>query len=297
MSATSTEAACQPDALPFVLRVPLNVVNLPAGEYVVDANGTRATFTLETGTRAASVTSIATPEAGAAPSLREAQIDHVNIVMGMGSPRPVHVIISGSLPDSCAQLGEIQLRRVGTTGAGFHIGVMTHSEAGEGCVADSPPFRLEFPLNIVNLPEGPYNVSVNGVTAGFDPRTTPAPSGHAAQIESVEVQVRASLPLEVVAIVRGLLPDAGCTTIASVMQAREGNTLRLTLTTTTDTETARPCSSPFRILSALIRPACSARRWTWPRRCSAQAGVQMDRARRCSSSPAGQMARCSGTVC
>jgi len=55
-----------------------------------------------------------------------------------------------------------------------------------------------------------------------------------AVVQSVEVQILESSPLQVNAILRGQLPDAGCTAIASADQARDGNTFRVTLTTATD---------------------------------------------------------------
>jgi uncharacterized protein YgiM (DUF1202 family) len=64
--------------------------------------------------------------------------------------------------------------------------------------------------------------------------TEPAPVFSLAVVQSVEVQVRENSPIQVNVIVRGQLPDSGCTTIASIDQVRDGNTFRLTLTTTTD---------------------------------------------------------------
>ena len=55
-----------------------------------------------------------------------------------------------------------------------------------------------------------------------------------ALVQSVEIQILESQPLRVNAIVRGQLPDAGCTTIFSVNQVRNGDTITVTLTTTTD---------------------------------------------------------------
>ncbi|HLF74433.1 MAG TPA: SH3 domain-containing protein [Anaerolineales bacterium] len=55
-----------------------------------------------------------------------------------------------------------------------------------------------------------------------------------ATVQSVEIQILQNSPLQVNAIVRGQLPDAGCTTISSIDQVREGNTFRITLMTTTD---------------------------------------------------------------
>jgi hypothetical protein len=73
--------------------------------------------------------------------------------------------------------------------------------------------------------------------AGASPASTetpvPAPVS-AAVVESVEIQILESMPVQVNAIVRGHLPDAGCTTIRSVEQVRDGNTFRLTLITITN---------------------------------------------------------------
>jgi hypothetical protein len=82
----------------------------------------------------------------------------------------VKAIVSGNLPLVCAQLGELRLHRDGTT---FFVRLVAYLPAQTDCAEDSIPFRLEIPLNIVNLPEGPYVVDVNGATASFDPRTTP----------------------------------------------------------------------------------------------------------------------------
>jgi len=55
-----------------------------------------------------------------------------------------------------------------------------------------------------------------------------------AVVQSVEIQILESMPVQVNAIVRGQLPDVGCTTISSVNQTRDGNTFHIALTTTTD---------------------------------------------------------------
>jgi inhibitor of cysteine peptidase len=55
-----------------------------------------------------------------------------------------------------------------------------------------------------------------------------------ATVRSIDILLLESFPLQVNAVIRGDLPDAGCTKIASIDQVREGNTFRLTLVTTTD---------------------------------------------------------------
>ena len=99
------------------------------------------------------------------------QIDDLHVEVGVGSPIPVKAIVSGNLPLACAQLGEIRVHRQDTS---FFVQLVAYLPAQTDCAEDSIPFRLEIPLNIVNLPAGPYNVNVNGATATFDPRTVPA---------------------------------------------------------------------------------------------------------------------------
>jgi hypothetical protein len=73
------------------------------------------------------------------------------------------------------------------------------------------------------------------ITATPSPIVTEVPTKTSvATVKSIEILLLESFPLQVHAIIRGDLPDAGCTTIASVNQVREGNTFKLTLVTTTD---------------------------------------------------------------
>ena len=54
-----------------------------------------------------------------------------------------------------------------------------------------------------------------------------------AVVQSIGIQILVSRPLQVNAVIRGQLPDAGCTTIASVDQTFAGDTFTITLTITT----------------------------------------------------------------
>src|ERR671912_506414 len=73
------------------------------------------------------------------------------------------------------------------------------------------------------------------ITATPSPIVTEVPTtGSAAVVKSIEILFLEPFPLQVQAMIRGDLPDACCTTIASVDQVREGNTFKLTLVTTTD---------------------------------------------------------------
>jgi hypothetical protein len=157
---------CIHDSLPFRMSIPLNMIHQPAGDYSADVNGTRANFRFESGS------STAPPHTADIPAIKaDIQVDSVNMEMGVGSPIPVKAIVSGNLPTACAQLGEVRLHRDGTA---FFVRLVANLPQNRDCAEDSIPFRLEIPLNIVNLPEGPYDVNVNGATASFDPRTLPA---------------------------------------------------------------------------------------------------------------------------
>jgi hypothetical protein len=116
-------------------------------------------------------TPVVASETLAAKAFQPIEVDSVEVEVGLGSPIPVQVIVSGNLPDSCAQVEASEIQQDGTK---FTITLSTISSTAEGCIQDTLPFRISLPLNIVNLPEGPYEVNVNGVTASFDPRAVPA---------------------------------------------------------------------------------------------------------------------------
>lgn len=67
-----------------------------------------------------------------------------------------------------------------------------------------------------------------------EPAVPVIPITGVAVVQSLEVQILENSPLSVNLIVRGQLPDAGCTTISGVNQTRDGNTIKVNLTTTTD---------------------------------------------------------------
>lgn len=161
----SNAEECIQDSLPFRMMIPLNITNLPAGSYSVEVNGTPASFELSTGN-----TTSSQPAVDTIITKDDIEVPNVAVEVGVGSPIPVRAIVDVNLPSSCAQLGEMRLHREGTT---FYVRLIADVSERADCQADSIPFRLEIPLNIVNLPEGPYGVNVNGATTSFDPRSKP----------------------------------------------------------------------------------------------------------------------------
>lgn len=77
--------------------------------------------------------------------------------------------------------------------------------------------------------------SVGNCWVSADPNLTrPTDLSGNADVQSVQIQILESYPLQVNAIARGQLPDAGCTTIAGASQVRSSNTIKVSVTTKTD---------------------------------------------------------------
>lgn len=157
----STTQDCLRDTVPFRMKIPLNVNDLPVGSYAAEVNGIRAEFEI-------------TASASTATDLRNAQtpivkrdvlVDSVSVEVGRGSPLPVHTVVSANLPNGCSQLTEIQMHRDGNT---FYVRLVSSMPAETECNPDTPPLRVEVPLNIIPLTEGTYEVIVNSATTSFD---------------------------------------------------------------------------------------------------------------------------------
>jgi hypothetical protein len=151
---------CIIDPIPFRVAMPINTINLPAGEYTVTVNDSvTTTFTMPI------------QQAAAPADLRELPVSHVSVDVGVGSPIPVDAFVSGEWPDLCAQLAEIRQQIEGNA---FEITLLA-TAADPDCPPDylGLPFRIAIPINVVELPEGDYTVTVNGVTAQFTVPVTP----------------------------------------------------------------------------------------------------------------------------
>lgn len=57
-------------------------------------------------------------------------VDHVEVEVGVGSPIPVHVNVSGSLPDTCSQIGYTEIKQ---DGSNFIVTLSAVSSSAEGC--------------------------------------------------------------------------------------------------------------------------------------------------------------------
>lgn len=198
--ATAADPACPPDylGLPFSIQIPLNWGQLPEGEYTVSVNGQETTLfipvippELAPGDEP-TLTNPVTPTPGAEPQTTSAVFPAVAdpqpapvavtvrapyIEVGVGSPLPVHGLISADWPSLCGQLATISQQ---VEPFRFEITVTAHPGR-----PDCPPdyvgygFTLALPLNVVELPEGTYTVSVNGTETTFTVPVTPPAAGQA----------------------------------------------------------------------------------------------------------------------
>ena len=154
--ATPADPSCPPDYLgvPFGMAIPLNPVELPIGEYTITVNGVTTLFEFDPATNLS-----------ARPRTAPLQVDSVEVEIGVGSPIPVSVVVSGNFPNTCAQMGQVSQQ---LTGDGIEISILTSTPDGQECADDLLPFRTSIPLNVVSLPNGTYTVNVNGVRTSFE---------------------------------------------------------------------------------------------------------------------------------
>lgn len=95
---------------------------------------------------------------------REAQVQNVEIQIANVNPLQVNVIVRGNLTESCATLGDSQVRYESNT---IRIAVYAVSPADIGCAQVTTPFETTIALNTNGLSDGTYTVIVNGVSAVF----------------------------------------------------------------------------------------------------------------------------------
>jgi hypothetical protein len=101
-----------------------------------------------------------------ASSLRPIAVEAVQVEIGVGSPIPVDIFVSGTWPDLCAQLAQMTQRIADSK---IEIELLA-TPAKPDCPPDylGVPFRIAIPLNVVELPHARYSVDVNGVSTSFD---------------------------------------------------------------------------------------------------------------------------------
>ncbi len=116
----------------------------------------------------------------AQPAGREALVHNVEIQIMNTHPAQISAVVSGYLTESCAMLGESQVKYESNT---FQIIIYAVSPSDVGCLQVTTPFVTTIPLNTKDLSNGTYIVVANGVRAIFTlpvEDSTPSPEPGAA---------------------------------------------------------------------------------------------------------------------
>lgn len=109
-----------------------------------------------------------TPTALANPAPQNTQpmiVNAVEVLVGIGSPLPVDIVVSGTWPSLCSQIADIK-----SSIDGFQIDISLLASMADSCPPDNVglSFRLAIPLNVVELKEGTYTITVNGISTTLD---------------------------------------------------------------------------------------------------------------------------------
>lgn len=166
-------------------------------------------------------------------------VEQVEVEVGVGSPIPVHVTVSGWMPDPCSQVEHTEIKQ---DGSNFIITLYATPDVGgpavDGCIKDPMYFKMGIPLNVVDLPAGSYFVTVNGSPTDFKLETANSTSSLPAadmpfnkadiQVDSVNIDIGRGSPLPIHAIVLANLPNA-CAQLGEVRVHRDETTFFLRL--------------------------------------------------------------------
>jgi hypothetical protein len=110
-----------------------------------------------------------TPEPVHQLTIREAQVQSVEIQTINTNPMQVNAIVRGNLAESCATLGESQVKYDSNT---IRIAVYAVSRSDIGCAQVTTSFETTITLDINKMTAGTYTAIANGASAVF---TLPAP--------------------------------------------------------------------------------------------------------------------------
>lgn len=155
-------------------------------------------------------------------------VDEVDVRVLGPAPAEVEVRVMGVLGDACTEFDSVEQARDGDT---VRLTLGTRRPAEMLCAQMARVYertvRLEGTFEV-----GTYRVVANGIEAAFEV-TGPGEEEWVeglAFVKNVDVALLESYPVQVMLTVSGWLPG-GCTELDAVTQAREGNTVRVTMTT------------------------------------------------------------------
>ncbi len=152
---------CAQVLTPYEETLPLALVELTPGEYVLDVNGITQTLALDAGMLGMPPGDPRDPDAPREELVTgRAAVDSVDIVeVGEISAT---IVVRGNLPDGCTRLAD-HVQAV--QGRIIRVELYTERPADQFCTEALVPFDQEIMLDLRGLEEGQYVVEVNGVKA------------------------------------------------------------------------------------------------------------------------------------
>lgn len=100
----------------------------------------------------------------AAPILRLAGVEEIEIVVLDTDPVQVRVAVYGWLPDSCTTIRNVEQTREANV---IYLRIITTRPGGVMCAQMIKRFRKTFPVDTQDLPPGTYTLDVSGKTKEF----------------------------------------------------------------------------------------------------------------------------------
>jgi hypothetical protein len=148
---------CTQALVPYEQTVPLDVINLPAGEYIVRAGGVMTTFTLNVDNRPP-----AEPTGGGGQVVRGlAPVQRIAVLQDGSSGGQPQIEIDGYLPDGCTHISTISDHLQGST---IKVVVETERPADLMCTQMIEPFQTTYTLAAIPG-RGTYTIDANGAVA------------------------------------------------------------------------------------------------------------------------------------
>lgn len=166
-----------------------------------------------------------TAEASGDVTTGTANVEEVTVNVLDGA---VEVTVSGTLPDGCTTIDEINMERQADT---FFVDITTVRPTDEVCTEALVPFEETVTLDTADLQPGIYTVNINSVAEQFQIGEGTADGDNVitglANVENVDVTVQES---SIDVVVSGNLQD-GCTEIADVTTERQAAGFVISITT------------------------------------------------------------------
>ena len=163
-----TGVVCTQAIVLFEETLPLDVTGLTPGEYTVDVNGIDTTFELTQAMIDAQMNAPSENESGGENDLVETSpVGASTAFVGraeirFGDDNGVNVLVGGNLPDGCTELvGYTQVNREQS----IELNLLTTRPPDVACTEGLVPFEETLPIDVSELAEGVYSVTVNGVAS------------------------------------------------------------------------------------------------------------------------------------